>query len=185
MIKNHIMKNRFFASMLSAMFIVGLMASCDLFDKADDISFSTEFDKSLTVDNAGKGSYSDQITLDATTDPEVAKYKEKIQNITLNEVTYKVSNYVGPDAATFTGDILFGTNGNLGSVSISAINLSDASTSGDEMELDLSQDEINAVAAQLKDDKSVLVTMAGEFSDGPVSFVVTVKINAKITADAL
>ena len=69
------MKNRFFASMLSAMFIVGLMASCDLFDKADDISFSTEFDKSLTVDNAANGSTSDPITLDATTDREVAKYE--------------------------------------------------------------------------------------------------------------
>ncbi|MEP2670673.1 MAG: hypothetical protein ABJH04_16840 [Cyclobacteriaceae bacterium] len=179
------MKNRFLVSMVSALFVVGLMASCDLFDKADDISFSTEFDESITVNDAPAGSYSDQITLDATTDPEVAKYKEKIQNIELSEVTYKVSNYVGPDDATFTGDVLFGTNGTLGSVSISAVNLSDASTSGDEMELDLSQDEVNAVAAQLKDDKAVLVTMAGEFSDGPVSFVLTVKVEAKITADAL
>jgi len=179
------MKNRFLVSMVSALFVVGLMASCDLFDKADDISFSTEFDESITVNDAPAGSYSDQITLDATTDPEVAKYKEKIQNIELNEVTYKVSNYVGPDDATFTGDVLFGTNGTLGSVSISAVNLSDASNSGDEMELDLSQDEVNAVAAQLKDDKAVLVTMAGEFSDGPVSFVLTVKVDAKITADAL
>lgn len=179
------MKNRFLVSMVSALFVVGLMASCDLFDKADDISFSTEFDKSLTVDNAGKGSYSDQITLDATTDPEVAKYKEKIQNIELNDVTYKVSNYTGPDDATFSGDVLFGVNGDLGSVSISGLNLSDASSSGDEMDLDLSQDEVNAVAAQLKNDKTVLVTMAGEFSDGPVSFVVTVKVDAKITADAL
>lgn len=179
------MKNRFLVSMLSTMFLVGVMASCDLFDKADDISFSTEFEKSLTVDQAGKGSYSDKIILDATTDAEVAKYKEKIQNIELNKVTYRVSEYDGPADATFTGDILFGENGNLGSVSISGINLLDASTSGDEMELDLSQDEVNAVAAQLKNDKTVLVTMAGEFSDGPVSFVVTVTMNAKITADAL
>lgn len=185
MIKKHVMKNRFLVSMVSAMFIVGLMTSCDLFDKADDISFSSEFEKSITVENAGKGSFSDKITLDATSDPEVAKYKEKIQNIELNDVTYKVSNYVGPVDATFTGDILFGVNGNLGSVSISAIGLSAASTSGDEMDLDLSQDEVNAVAAQLKNDKSVLVTMAGEFSDGPVSLVVTVKAKAKITADAL
>lgn len=181
------MKNRFLVSMVSALFVVGLMASCDLFDKADDISFSTEFDESISVSNA-EGSYSSSITLDATTDPEVAKYKEKIQNIELNEVTYTVSNYVGPDDATFTGDILFGVAGDidkLGSVSISGLNLSDASTSGDEMDLNLSQDEVNAVALQLKDDKTVLVTMAGEFSDGPVSFIVTVKVDAKITADAL
>lgn len=179
------MKNRFLISMVSALFVVGLMASCDLFDKADDISFSTEFDESITVNNASEGSYSSSITLDATTDSEVAKYKEKIQDITLNEITYKVSGYNGPDNATFTGDVLFGDNGNLGSVSITAINLKTASDSGDEMELDLSQDEVNAVAAQLKDDKAVKVTMAGEFSNGPVSFVITVKVDAKITADAL
>jgi len=178
------MKNRFLVSMLSTIFLAGLMSACDLFDKADDISFSTEFKESLNVEN-GIGSYAKTITLDATTEPEVAKYKEKIKNITLNKVTYKVSNYVGSADATFTGDILFGLNGKLGTVSIDNVNLSQASTSGAEMELDLSQDEVNAVAIQLKDDKAVDVTMAGEFSTGPVNFTVTVKINAKVTANAL
>ncbi|HOO08527.1 MAG TPA: hypothetical protein PKW06_01145 [Cyclobacteriaceae bacterium] len=178
------MKNRFLISMLATLFVAGIMASCDLFDKADDISFSTEFKESFNVED-GNGSYAKTITLDATTDPEVAKYKEKIQKIALNKVTYMVSNYVGSPDATFSGDVLFGLNGKLGTVGISGLNLADASGSGAEMELDLSQDEVNAVAAQLKGDKAVDVTMAGEFTNGPVNFTVTVKINAKVTADAL
>lgn len=179
------MKNRFLVSMVMAIFIAGLISSCDVFDKVDDVSFSTNFQESIQITDAPEGSYSKSVTLDATTDPEVDRYKDKIKGIELNKITYKVSGYNGPSDATFSGDMLFGTNGSLGSVAISGLNLNTASSSGVETELDLSQQEVDAVANQLKSDKAVVVTMAGNFSKGPVTFLLTVKVDAKITADAL
>ncbi len=175
------MKNPLHPNTLLTLLVVALMTSCDLFDKVDDVSFNSEFEESLVVDNAEAGTYSDEIILDATTDPEVDKFKDKINALTVNSITYRVSNYDGPPNATFDGDMLFGTNGTLGTIAIEGISLS----STVEQELVFSQSEIDAIAAQLKDNNTVTVTMAGTFSDGPVSFVITVKIDVTITADAL
>ncbi len=175
------MENRFLTSKLAALAMVILLASCNLFDKVDDVSFTTEFEDSFVVNNAPAGTYSDVITLDATSDPEVSKYKEKIKGITLNKITYRVTNFDGPTGTTFSGNALFGTNGALGIVEISNLNL--AST--EELELNLTQDTVDKVANQLKDDKKVTVTFAGTFSSGPVSCVIELKVNAKVTADAL
>jgi hypothetical protein len=179
------MENRSLFSKLSALLLIVLLTSCNLFDKVDDVSFNTEFEESFVVNNSPAGTYSDVITLDATSDPEVNKYKEKIKGITVNKITYKVSNYDGPTGVLFSGDVLFGAGGALGSVEISDLNLTTASSSGEEFELNLTQDAVDKVANQLKDDKSVSVTMAGTFSDGPVSCVIELKVNAKVTADAL
>jgi hypothetical protein len=179
------MENRFLTSKLSALLLVVLFSSCDLFDKADDVSFSTEFEESFDINNAPEGSFSDVITLDATTDPEVNKYKEKIKDFTINKITYKVKNYDGPDGATFTGTVLFGASGILGTIDITELDLSAASDSGVETELVLSDAIVEKVAKQLKDDKAVAMTMAGTFSNGPLSCVIEVKVNAKVTADAL
>lgn len=175
------MKNRIIVTIMSTLIVAGLLSSCDLFDKVDDVSFNSVFEKSLTVDNAGAGTYSDAIILDATADPEINKYKDKITALVVNSITYRVSNYDGPVDATFNGDMLFGTNGTLGTIAIEGLSLSSTT----EQELQFSQSEIDAIGAQLKDNNTVTVTMAGTFSDGPVSFVVTVKVDATITADAL
>lgn len=120
----------------------------------------------------------------------IDKYKEKIKDIAVNKVTYRVSNYSGPDGATFNGQMLFdpaggsGT-GSLGSVSISNVNLGSASSAGTEFDVDLSQSEVDAISAQLRDNSTLTATMAGTISAGPVSFKVEVTINATVTADAL
>lgn len=179
------MKNRIIITMVSALFITGILSSCDLFDKADDVSFNTTIEKSFVVNNAGAGTYSDEIVLDATADPEVAKYKEKIKSIIINKISYRITNYDGPSGATFEGDMLFGNSGSLGTIEINALNLGTASSSGQEFELAFSQTQIDAIAEQLKTNNTVTATMAGTFSEGPVSFVVEVTIDAKVEADAL
>ncbi|MGE0587249.1 MAG: hypothetical protein AB7O48_01640 [Cyclobacteriaceae bacterium] len=184
------MKNRILTTIVSAVLVTGLLASCDLFDKVDDVSFTADIKKSFNVSGAEEGAYADQIVLDATSDSEINKYKEKITDIEVNKVTYRVSNYSGPDGATFDGEMLFdasggSASGSLGSVSISSVNLGTASSAGTEFELDLEQSEVDAIAAQLQDNNTVTATMDGTISAGPVSFTVEVVINAKITADAL
>lgn len=155
--------------------------SCDLFDKADDISFTTDFEKSFDVVDANN-TYAETITLDATTDPEVEKYKEKIQDITVNKITYRISGFRGLNDANISGDVLFGPNGSLGTVTIPSTNLS---SSTEEIELDLSQEEVDEISNQLKNDKKVTVTMSGTVENGPVDFTITFKVDAKITANAL
>jgi len=179
------MENRSLASKLSTLLVIALLASCNLFDKVDDVSFNTEFEESFVINGATTDPYSSVITLDATSDPEVNKYKEKIKEITINKITYTVTNYNGPAGTTFSGDALFGANPSLGSVAISNLNLGSASSSGEEFELDLSQETVDKVTNQLKADKKVAVTLAGTFSNEPVNCVIKLKVNAKVTADAL
>lgn len=178
------MKNKIVIAIMSIFLAAGL-SSCDLFDKVDDVSFSSEVEKSIVINDAPAGSYSDEVVLNVTDDSEVAKYSEKITGIIVNNITYRVSDYSGPSGATFTGDMLFGPSGSLGSVAINGLNLSTASGSGEEFALDLSQSEVDAIAEQLKVNKTLVVIMAGTFSDGPVSLVIHVKIDATIEADAL
>lgn len=64
------MKNRILTTFVSAILVTGLLASCDLFDKVDDVSFSSDIKQSFNVSGAGEGTYSDQIILDATSDSE-------------------------------------------------------------------------------------------------------------------
>lgn len=182
------MKNRNLITIVSALFVAGLLTSCDIFDKADDVSFNASFDESFTITNAPAGTLEKSIVVDATTDPEVNKYKEKITSIVINEITYKVTDYDGPSTATFSGDAVFGTSSDtdaFGSVEISSLNLSNASSTGQEFQLSLAQTEVDAIAAQLKNNSTVTVTFAGTLSEGPASFKIQVKVDATIEADAL
>ena len=70
--------------------VFSAFSSCDLLDKADDVSFDTTLPLTFIIDenadNPGGMSYSDTQLLDATSDPEVAKYASKIKEFKVNKI---------------------------------------------------------------------------------------------------
>ncbi|GAB1444525.1 hypothetical protein MASR2M41_01320 [Flammeovirgaceae bacterium] len=177
--------------MLSALFMAGLMSACDLFDKADDISFTTDLKKSVDV-NEGRTDtnidYTEDFTIDFSSDPEADKYKDKLNNVVLNKITYKISNFDGAAGTMFSGNLSFAAataNTFNIAVALEDVDLKMRSESGEEAELSLSQTDINTITSLLKNDKAIKVLMTGVLSQGPVSFTLEVKANVKITADAL
>lgn len=185
------MRKKSIITSLSALIIVALLGSCDLFDKADDVSFSSDLKKSINVNESSSNSdisYSSDFTIDFSSDAEADKYREKVKDVTVNKVTYKISNFDGTAGTTFTGDLSFGPASG-GSFTVATaltnVDLKAASDSGNEFEIPLNQTDINTVTELLKNDKAIKVLVAGTLSQGPVSFILEVKANVKLTADAL
>lgn len=180
----------------SALFIgfafLGSSLSCDLFDKADDITFDVEIKHTFVIDEndvtQGKVYFKSDM-IDPNQNAEFAKYKDKIQELTINEVTYTVTDY---DPST--PNVTF-TNG-LGSFSASAgaasafasadlaIQNVQASVGGS-FTLNYSVSDLQAIAQQLQDLQSVYFQVSGTFDQTPVAFSVPVTLHCTIKADAL
>lgn len=182
----------------SALFIgfafLGSSLSCDLFDKADDITFDVEIKHTFVIDENfdSQGSsvtYSDSDIIDPNQNAEFAKYKDKIKELTITEVTYTVTGYDPTSAGT-----LF-TNG-VGSFSASAGGASAIASAdltfqnipgsvGGSYSLNYSVSDLQAIAQQLKDLQSITFNVSGTFDQTPVAFSVPVTLHCTITADAL
>jgi hypothetical protein len=165
--------------------IAATFSSCDLFDKADDVTFDVvlplEFDPvNETLVSPSPVSYSKSKNLNANDNDQVAKYKDKIKEITLNRITYKITEYVAPEPVTFT-------NGSLtipGKTLASATNVNLQSTAETEL-TNIDEAGFDEFAKQIKSNKNVDVTVAGTFSRTPVAFKVTAYFHVSITANAL
>jgi hypothetical protein len=170
---------------LLALLAVSLL-SCDLFEKADNITFEAKLPLEFVVDetatNTGAKSYTYTKTLDATQNADVAKYKDKIKEFKVNKISYVVSGYSAP------GGVVTFTNGKL-KVASSGKTIAEAASVNlqSTAEADLTADTagFNELAELLKADKSETVSLAGTFSSTPVKFKVTVYFHTSITAGVL
>ena len=179
--------------------IIGMMLSfvaCDLLDKADDVTFDQELEIIWNADENAEGSnvpYASLDELDLADYPEIAKYANKIKEIKVNRITYRITNY---DASPHHSQVIF----NNGSASFMATGSSTpavtvpyaASASGvnlqtttAETDLSINQDGLNKIASLLKDNNKVSVSTSGVLSVTPVQFSVINKYYVTITANAL
>src|SRR4051812_47850680 len=97
------MKSPFLKTSLFAIALALIFTGCNLFDNAADVSFGAPIEGSLLVSEAAAStgaSFSDALTIDATSNTEVAKYKDKIKNFTVNKITYKITDYTGDEVFT-------------------------------------------------------------------------------------
>jgi len=177
------MKTKSFLSIL-LLIVFGTFSSCDLFDEADDVSFDTTIPLTFvineTADNPGGKAYTATQLLDATSDPEVARYASKIKEFKVNRITYSISS-VNPGGITFnSGEILvsstgtkIATAGNVALTSVSDVELT-ANTAG-----------FNELAAKLLDDKKEEIKLQGTLTKTPVAFTLSCKFYITVTANAL
>lgn len=170
-------------------------ASCELFDKVDDVTVPIELEHVFHVNETANGSnvvYAKYQLLDAAdVNDDFDKYKSKIKSITITSVQYQITNVA-------QADIIF-TNGKAGfsaisTTSISGVSSSDLASLGIEnikaaenqtKNLDYSQAGVDEFADLLKSDYKVNVWLTGTFAKTPAQFDVKVIVKANITADAL
>src|SRR5690349_258073 len=175
-------------------------ATCDLFDSADDISFTAlldhEFTINETLDNENGKDYTskpeDEVLDAVKVNKDFAEHADLIDDITINSITYVLSGYSSkypaiafsggsltfsdPDAVNGTGAVV---------VNYSVADLQALSNSGDEVELPVDQASVDAIAALLKEHKKVRIHTAGHLSKVPLYLKVTVKVETTITARLL
>jgi Tfp pilus tip-associated adhesin PilY1 len=173
-------------SLLSILLLItfGTFSSCDLFDKADDISFNATLPLNFSInegaDNPTGMSYSDSELLDATSNSDVAKYASKIKAFKVNKITYTISG-ANPNTVTFTNGALKVSSTGKTIASVSSASLSNPT----ETELTADTAGFNELAAKLLDDKQELILLNGTLSKTPVAFSVKFNFYVTITADAL
>jgi len=175
------------ALILSALSI----ASCDLLDKADDVNFDATLEETISITEQDAGTnvaYSETITLDATTDPDINEYKNKITGFTVKKVSYQIISYDGPTNATFSGNISFGdasTTTPTVAAAISNLNFQTANAAQTIFDLPINQADIDKIASLLKDDKAVKIYLNGTLSSTPLYATIRVILEVSVKADAL
>jgi hypothetical protein len=166
-------------------------ASCDLFDKVDDVTVDVKLTHTFHVDetkDANNVTYSDLEILDAAkVNSDFEKYKDKIKSITVTGVTYEVQNHTVGTTTIFTnGNIGFSSSTGTSASSVASLGVDNIKASeGQVKNLNYNQAALDDIGNLLKDDKTVNLYLIGTFSKTPVKFDVKVTLSCAMTADAL
>lgn len=164
-------------------------ASCDLFDKVDDITVVITLDHTFNVNETATASdveYQLQETLDAASvSSEFNKYKDKIKSITVTGVTYEIKNCQTETVFT-DGTIGFSAVSASDPVQLASLGVENLKLAENQVKnLTYSQAHLDALANLLKTDKKAAIYVTGTLSETPAKFDVKVTVTASITADAL
>jgi hypothetical protein len=179
-----------------ALFVVALtFASCDLFEKADDVTFEEELIIYWNADENLEGSnvpYDDEQILDLADYPVLEPYIDKIKSVEITKITYHVSNFNNTPhglPVKLTGGIAaFGPyDSSTPSVSAPMAGASgvDLGTATAEATLAIDAAGLSKIAKDLLDDKQIKMYSEGTLSKTPVAFTVVSTFYVKITANAL
>ncbi|MEI9919293.1 MAG: hypothetical protein WDO14_10895 [Bacteroidota bacterium] len=171
-------------------------ASCDWFDKADDVTFDVALTHTFHVNQTAEDTdviYQVQEVLDAASaSSDFAKYKDKIKNISVQGVTYEIQNCTISGILFTDGTIAYSaitatepsSDPNIGAVaSVGVENVKAAENQ--EKNLQYSQVALNDMSNLLKNNKELNVYLKGTLSKTPAQFDVVLTVKASVTADAL
>jgi hypothetical protein len=193
------MKNFHFA--LRAFAFVGLAffmssASCELFKSADKITFTADLEHTFNIheeaDNPDGMAYAtkpeDEVLDAADVNADFAKNADKIESITINKITYVLSDYASAKCASVgfsNGSFTFSDPDGSGAVvkGVSHPNLE--SSQGTEHTLTFTQSEADELSNLLVDKKKIRIHAAGDLSCTPLFLKVKAKVNCTITARVL
>jgi hypothetical protein len=175
-------------------------ASCELFQNAEDLSFTALLDHEFTINEeldqeSGKAYASkpeDEVLDAAKVNADFAQHADKIEDIKINKVTYILSGYSSkyPNISFSSGTLTFSdpdaTNAS-GAIIVdyNVANLESLSSSGEEIELAVGQTGTDAIAALLKEHKKVRIHVAGNLSSVPLYLKVKLKLDCTLKARAL
>lgn len=178
------MRVSYFLRMILILLSLGLF-SCDLIDKADDVSFDVEqtvtFNINETASNPTGKNYTDTKTLNVANDPDITEYASKIKEFKVKKVTYTIifSSVPGGGVTFNNGKITTSTGKTIatsGSVSLNNF---------DEHNLTTDNAGLEALASSLLSKKQEQITLSGFLTQTPVAFSVDFTFYLTVTADAL
>jgi hypothetical protein len=171
--------------------MLALLAGCDLFNDLDDVSFDSTLSENIVVSESSAGTNvanSEIIVLDATSDPDINQYKDKIKGIRVNKISYQVVSFSATDPVTLSGTMAFGestTSSPTVVAAITSLNLKEAFLNGTVYDLTVPQTDIDKISALLKDDKAVKIYLNSTLSKTPVSFTIELILDVTVEANAL
>lgn len=184
------MKNRVLRSLALFVFPAAVLTGCD---ELGDVTLNEPVTASITVDETATAtnvSYTKSLEVDATTNAEIEKYRDKVKSFTVHKVTFKIKNYSGQAATTPSSKVSYSAAGgnaanSIEIASISNFDIKAAADAGTETELTVSDANLQAMAALLKEDMALTLYVNGTLTKTPVKFTVEFTVDATIVANAL
>jgi len=169
---------------LGVLALIATYSSCDVFDKAGDITFETEvplyfYINETEVNEAGK-TYTGVQLLDLTDDPDVAKYASKIKDVKVKKVTYHVYA-LNKTGVNFSGGSLMISSNSKTIATLTNLTL----TEGVNGDFSIDASGFNELSSNLKNTKSEVIKLQGTLSKTPISFEVECRFYVAVTANAL
>jgi len=166
---------------LSYIAIAGLfmMAKCDLFEELGTVNLNATVSHSepISISEMDPVTIDKDFTVNATSNSEVEKYKEKIKSYTVKKISYQILNYVGEPGITMSGAVEFGAiNAKLDQVDLSDETVTD---------LGLDPDDLAEVAADLEGGNTVSGSIAGTVSGKPVDFTLKLIFDIGFEAEVI
>jgi hypothetical protein len=164
-------------------------ASCDLFDKVDDVTFETTFSHTFNVNESADGTnvpYELKELLDASDlSADFKKYESKIKSITVTSVTYMIQN-CSDGAVVNDASVGFGAASATTATTVAALGVENLKQAeGQTKTLVYSQAQIDALSNLLKTDKKANIFLNATIAKTPIKFDAYVTVTATIVADAL
>lgn len=165
-------------------------ASCDLFDKVDDVNINVEFSQLLTVNETASAEnvdYQLYKTLDANgQNSDFDKYKDKIKSITITSITYVIENCETEGVTLTDGVVGFSATTAADPTKVATIGVENiCAAQGQTNTLVFDQAALDQLASILQTDKKANIFVKGKLNHTPAKFNVNVHVAATVVADAL
>lgn len=165
-------------------------ASCDLFDKVDDVTFNVELEHTFHVNETAQKSnvsYSQFEVLDAADiNSDFDKYKDHIKSVSVTSVTYTIKEVAQSDIIFTEGKAGFAAANATSATSLASLGVENIKLAENQVKnLPFDQAAVDQLANLLKSDKKANVFLMGKFNHTPAKFDVVVTVKGTITANAL
>jgi hypothetical protein len=155
-----------------------------------DIDFNTTLVETLPVSVTSTSEMSTSVILDATGDPEILKYVDKIKSYEVTELLFAIENYNAPTSAEiyFNGSVGFSSQAEsqpTSSCSISQYNITHFAGTGDFVISTCKDTVTDAIAEAFTANDGMKIYMTGVFTGAPLDFDLKVTVKVKVTASPL
>lgn len=160
--------------------------SCDALDELTEFdindNLTTTFNVSVEEDpQSMPQSFNETTTISITSNQEIQDNIDLIQNVSVNSMTYEISNFTGAEGAIVTEASL-----NIGSSSIAVadINLQQSDTDNTVYTV-ADSSTFNTIGNALQNNTTITASVTGTVNDTPVVFNVKVTMAITVTIDIL
>jgi len=183
---------------MGLLLISAAFVTCDALEEADDVEFHTTFELIFMADENGSGTsvgYDDLEILDFASNTEIAPYLDKIKDIEITKVTYRITGYSEAPNSGCSNVVMtngFAKFGQVGTLEEFVFGSFAATAAGVNLQSTISETELSIVPAQfedltdlLLDEKKANIYSVGILSCTPIAFNVVAKFYVTVTANAL
>ena len=168
-------------------FVAFAFNACDAIDELTEIEVDTTITEDLTITVAeGETTFSESVSI-SIDDEDVQDNLDKIENLQIETLTYQIISVSG------TEDVI--ASGSFSAASSSfpwfsysdgdTVNLTAAAAAGTVYEIEVDQTFVDAFEADLRNGATATLSASGTVSDAPVTFVVRITADVKVTVDAI